>query len=115
MRAGKSTTGAPGSKLLPQLMTRGHRVRALVRPGSEHKAPRGCELVIGSPFDQTTFANAIAPADTFLQFVGVPHRSPSKARQFVEVDLRSALASIAAAGTASIDHFLYVSGRSRRR
>jgi uncharacterized protein YbjT (DUF2867 family) len=102
-------TGYIGSRLIPRLLAQGHQVRALVRPGSEARAPKGCEIVIGNPFDQTTFAKAVAPATTFVQLVGVPHPSPSKAQQFRDIDLRSALASIAAARTASIDHFLYVS------
>ena len=84
-------------------------MRTLVRPGSERKAPRGCDIVVGSPFDPATFAQGIAPADTFVQLVGVPHPSPSKAQQFQEIDLRSARASVDAARTASIDHFVYVS------
>jgi len=102
-------TGYIGSRLIPRLLAQGHQVRALVRPGSEARAPKGCEIVIGHPFDQTTFAKAVAPATAFVQLVGVPHPSPSKAQQFRDIDLRSALASIAAARTASIDHFLYVS------
>jgi uncharacterized protein YbjT (DUF2867 family) len=102
-------TGYVGRRLIPALLARGHRVRALVRPGSEGKAPPGCDVVIGNPFERATFADAIAPADTFVQLVGVPHPSPSKARQFVEIDLRSATESIAAARGAGIDHFVYVS------
>ena len=84
-------------------------MRALVRPGSEAKAPGGCKMVAGDPFDQTTFAGAIAPADTFVQLVGVPHPSPAKARQFIDIDLRSAVASIGAARTEAVSHFVYVS------
>jgi uncharacterized protein YbjT (DUF2867 family) len=102
-------TGYIGGRLIPRLLARGHRVRTLVRPGSERKAPQGCDIVVGSPFDPATFAQGIAPADTFVQLVGVPHPSPSKAQQFRDIDLRSALASVAAARTASIDHFVYVS------
>jgi uncharacterized protein YbjT (DUF2867 family) len=98
-----------GRHLIPVLLSRGHRVRALVRPGSEARAPRGCDVTIGDPFDRRTFAGAIRPADTFIQLVGVPHPSPSKARQFVEIDLRSARESIAAAREADVDHFVYVS------
>jgi uncharacterized protein YbjT (DUF2867 family) len=102
-------TGYIGGRLIPRLLARGHRVRALVRPGSEGKAPTGCDVVGGNPFEPATFSQGIAPADTFVQLVGVPHPSPSKARQFRDIDLRSALASIAAARTTSIDHFVYVS------
>jgi uncharacterized protein YbjT (DUF2867 family) len=102
-------TGYLGRHVIPVLLARGHRVRTLVRRGSEAKAPRGCEIVVGDPLHRATFAHAIAPADTFLQLVGVPHPSPSKARQFIDVDLRSAMESIAAAKESAIAHFVYVS------
>jgi uncharacterized protein YbjT (DUF2867 family) len=102
-------TGYIGGRLIPRLIARGHRVRALVRPGSEAKAPAGAEIVIGNPFEASTFSQQIAPADTFVQLVGVPHPSPSKARQFRDIDLRSALASTDAARAAGVDHFVYVS------
>ena len=92
-----------------RLLDRGHRVRALVRRGSESRAPRGTDVVAGDQFDRSTFDDAIAPADTFLQLVGVPRPSPPKARQFLEIDLRSARESIAAARSAAIAHFVYVS------
>ena len=54
-------------------------------------------MVIGNPLDRETFAAAIAGHDTFVQLVGVPHPSPAKAAQFVEIDLKSAVESISAA------------------
>jgi uncharacterized protein YbjT (DUF2867 family) len=102
-------TGYLGRGLLPVLLERGHRVRALARRGSESKVPRGCEIVVGNPFDRRTFADAIPPCDAFLQLVGVPHPSPSKAEQFLEIDLRSAVESIAAARERGVRHFVYVS------
>ena len=102
-------TGYLGRHVIPRLLERGHTVRGLVRPGSETRLPHGCEPVVGNPLDHATFSHAIAPADTLLQLVGVPHPSPSKARQFVDIDVRSALESIAAARTAGTAHFVYVS------
>lgn len=102
-------TGYIGGKLTPRLLARGHRVRLLVRPGSEAKATPGSDVVVGDPFNASTFAERIRPADTFLQLVGVPHPSPSKARQFIDIDLRSALESIDAAKRARVAHFVYVS------
>ena len=102
-------TGYVAGRVIPALLDRGHRVAALVRPGSEAKAPRGCDIVVGNPFDRRTFADAIGHGDTFLQLVGVPRPSPAKARQFVEIDLRSARESIAAAAAAGVAHFVYVS------
>jgi uncharacterized protein YbjT (DUF2867 family) len=102
-------TGYLGRHVTPRLLERGHAVRALVRAGSESNAPPGAAVVIGDPLDRSTFEKAIAPADTFLQLVGVPRPSPAKAKQFIDIDLRSARESIAAARTARIAHFVYVS------
>ena len=102
-------TGYLGRRLIPQLLGRGHQVRALARPASASKVPAGCDVVAGNPFSRVSFARAITPADTYVQLVGVPHPSPSKAKQFLEIDLRSAVESIAAAQSAGISHFVYVS------
>jgi len=102
-------TGYVGTRVIPALLDRGHRVVALVRKGSESKAPRGCRLVVGDPFDRRSFIDAISAGDTFLQLVGVSRPSPAKARQFLEIDLRSARESIAAASVADVGHFVYVS------
>jgi len=102
-------TGYIGRRLLPALVQRDHRVRALARHGSESKVPAGCEVIVGDPFNRRTFADAIGSCDTFVQLVGVPHPSPRKAQQFLDVDLRSAGESIAAARDLRIAHFVYVS------
>jgi uncharacterized protein YbjT (DUF2867 family) len=102
-------TGYIGSRLVPALIRRGHRVSALVRAGSERKLSANCDVVVGDPFDRSTFAHAIAAGDTVVQLVGVPHPSPSKAQQFLDIDLRSALETTAAASAAPAGHFVYVS------
>jgi uncharacterized protein YbjT (DUF2867 family) len=102
-------TGYVGQRVLPVLLARGHHVHALARRGSESKVPQGCEVVSGDPFERRTFAAAVESCDTFLQLVGVPHPSPRKAQQFLDVDLRSARESIAAAAERRIAHFIYVS------
>ena len=103
-------TGYLGRHLIPALIARGHTVHGLVRAGSESKMPRGCTQIVGNPFERATFSSALATTDTFVQLVGVPHPSPAKARQFVDIDLRSALESIAAAAGSPVHHFIYVSG-----
>jgi len=102
-------TGYLGRHLAPRLLERGHEVRALVREGSEAKAPPGTTIVPGDPLDRSTFERAITPADTFVQLVGVPRPSPAKEKQFIDIDLRSAREAIAAARTARVAHFVYVS------
>lgn len=102
-------TGYIGSGLIPRLLEAGHRVRALVRPGSEQKLVAGCESVIGNALDASTFADQVHPSDTFIQLVGVPHPSPSKAAEFHTIDLASVRASVTAALKAGVQHFIYVS------
>ena len=102
-------TGYLGSRLIPLLLQHGHRVRALVRKGSENKLPPGCDVVIGDALDQVTFIDKIFPADTFVHLIGVAHPDPAKGEQFRAVDLVSIRASVAAAVQARIQHFVYLS------
>ena len=102
-------TGYIGRRLIPLLLSRGHKIRALTRRGSENKLPGGCESVTGNALEAATFVDRIGPADTFVQLVGVPHPSPAKAEQFRSVDLVSIRASVAAAVQAKVGHFIYIS------
>ncbi|HKS25040.1 MAG TPA: NAD(P)H-binding protein [Thermoanaerobaculia bacterium] len=102
-------TGYIGSRLIPELLRRGHTVRALVRNGSIAKLPQGAEPVVGNALELDTFARQVAPSDTFVQLIGVPHPSPAKAQQFRDVDLVSVTASAAAARNAGVRHFVYLS------
>jgi len=102
-------TGYMGRRLIPQLVARGHRVRALVRSSSTANLPAGCAPVVGDALDAASYSAAVPPAETFVQLVGVAHPSPAKAEQFRSVDLASVRAGAAAAVTAGIGHFVYVS------
>lgn len=102
-------TGYLGSSLIPVLLERGHRVRALVRTGSKGKLPAGCEVVSGDALDAKTYRHLVKPADTFIQLVGVSHPSPAKASEFRAIDLVSAREAITSAAELGIAHFIYVS------
>ena len=102
-------TGYIGSRLVPELVRRGHTVRTLVRAGSEGKLPKGVTAVVGNALDGSTFAEQVAPSDTFIQLVGVAHPSPSKEEEFRSIDLVSVRESVAAARAAGIEHFIYLS------
>lgn len=103
-------TGYLGRALIPALLARGHRVRALVRPGSERRLPPGAEAMPGNALDPASVTAALAGADTLVHLVGVPHPSPAKARQFREIDLVSIQSSVAAAERASPrPHLVYLS------
>jgi len=102
-------TGYIGRHLIPELLGRGHVVRALVREGSERKLAPNVLPVHGNALDASTFAADVAPSDTFIQLVGVAHPSPAKAQEFRSIDLVSIRESVKAASGASIRHFIYLS------
>jgi len=102
-------TGYVGRPLITQLLARGHEVRALVRPGSEKKLPPGCRAIPGDALDGKSYALKIAPADTFVQLVGVSHPSPTKAAEFRNIDLASGQSAVDAAKSAGVRHFVYIS------
>lgn len=89
-------TGYLGRALLPRLVSAGHRVRALVRPGSEGKLAAGCEPIAGSALDAGDVEKSLQPGDTIVHLVGVPHPSPRKAAEFERVDAGSVAALLAA-------------------
>jgi uncharacterized protein YbjT (DUF2867 family) len=102
-------TGYMGGQLIPQLLQHGHKIRALVRHGSEGKLPPGCETVVGDALDGSTYAESVKGCSGFVHLVGVAHPSPAKGKQFREIDLVAARSAITAAAQASIEHFVYLS------
>jgi len=102
-------TGFMGSRLAAELLRRGHRVRALARPGSESKVPAGCEIVHGDALRSESYATSIAPSDTFVHLIGVAHPNPRKAAEFRSIDLKSVQEAVKAAATAHVGHFVYLS------
>jgi uncharacterized protein YbjT (DUF2867 family) len=102
-------TGYIGQRLIPELLRRGHSVRALVRNGSEKRLPPGTIAVPGDALDTSTFANRVAPSDTFVQLVGVAHPSPAKKDDFRKIDFVSVRESVNAARDAGVKHFVYLS------
>ncbi len=101
-------TGYLGRQLIPSLLERGHEVRSIFRRVG--RLPPGCRAVEADALDSSSFADVIAPADTFIHLTGTPKPAPWNERQFRAVDLVSLKASVdAAVRSGSIRHFIYVS------
>jgi len=64
---------------------------------------------VADPLQSGSYTGAIAPADTFVHLIGVPHPSPAKAKQFQEIDLVSIQIASQAARQAGVRHFVYLS------
>jgi uncharacterized protein YbjT (DUF2867 family) len=102
-------TGYLGKPLIETLLTRGHEVHALVRPGSESKLPSDAQAVQGNALDAASYADRVPAGAAFVHLVGTPHPSPAKAAEFLSVDLASIEASTVAASSARAAHIVYVS------
>ena len=102
-------TGYIGRRFIPLLSKRGHRVKALVRKGSESKLPIATQRIIGDALQLDSYTEEVLGTDTFMHLIGVPHPSPAKAKQFRDVDLVSTKVAVKAACDAAIRHFVYLS------
>lgn len=102
-------TGYVGRALIEQLLARDHVVTALARPSSRSKVPPGARLVEGSALKSDEVASALSPGCTVVLLVGTPHPSPTKAREFQDVDLASVRAAATAIKGSSVGHVIYVS------
>jgi uncharacterized protein YbjT (DUF2867 family) len=101
-------TGYIGSSLVKLLLQHGHTVKALTRVASVQKLPAGSHPVLGSAVSGD-YAFHVPPCDTFIHLVGVSHPSPSKAAEFLSVDLVSLGHAVSAARAACVAHFIYIS------
>lgn len=102
-------TGYIGKRLIRILLNEGYDVTALAREQSVRKLPEGCNIVLGSPFNASTYVDSI-PADcVFVHMVGVAHPGPKKKEQFYSIDLASLKVSVEAAKQANVKHFVYIS------
>ena len=102
-------TGYLGGVLIDAPLARGYLVHALARRGSEMRLPTGVHVAAGDALDAGTFASAIPARATVVHLIGTPHPNPSKAAEFVRLDLGSIRATANAATSAQASHIVYVS------
>ena len=102
-------TGYLGVHLIPALLERGHRVRALAREESVGRVPPGAPAVIGDALNAESVESALQAEDTVVHLVGTPRPTASKADLFEKIDLVSIRATVTAAKNVGIAHLIYVS------
>jgi uncharacterized protein YbjT (DUF2867 family) len=102
-------TGYIGRPLIARLLARGHEVHALAHAQSAARLPAGVHAVTGDALQASSYHACIPRGATFIHLVGTPRPSPAKAAEFRRVDLVSIQSAIAAACSAGVSHFIYVS------
>lgn len=107
-------TGYIGGRLVPQLLSKGYRVRCLAR---DPERLRGrdwtgeVEVVAGDVLDRGSLGAALAGCEAAYYLV---HSMAGGEGSFCERDLRAARNFAAAAGEAGLDRVIYLGGLGRR-
>lgn len=103
-------TGYIGSRLIHALLQTGDfRIKALVRKGSEHKLPKGAEMITGDALNADSYSCQAKSADVFIHLIGVPHPSPAKKEAFTGIDLASVKQAAAVVQHNRLPHVIYLS------
>lgn len=103
-------TGYIGSRLISALLQTGNfRIKALVRKGSEHKLPKGAEIITGDALNAGTYTAHARLADVFIHLIGVPRPSPAKKEAFKSIDLASVEQAAEVVQSNQLPHVIYLS------
>ncbi len=105
-------TGYVGGRLVPRLLARGHRVRAMSRsraklagrPWANH--PR-VELVEGDALDKASLTEAVGDSWAVYYLV---HSMAKSTRDFAELDVQAARAMAEVAAATGVERILYLGG-----
>src|SRR5262245_20682399 len=104
-------TGFVGRAVVAALLAHGHRVRSLVRPGSEGRTSRrdGVEPVAGDVTRPEGLADAVGGADAVVHLVGIIREFPGRGITFERLHTRATENVLAAARQAGGGRFLHMS------
>ncbi|MBK5969899.1 MULTISPECIES: complex I NDUFA9 subunit family protein [Thiorhodovibrio] len=104
-------TGFVGQALVERLLTEGHQLRLLVRPGSSGKAPPHpqCTPIEGRLEDPESLNACIAGSDAVIYLVGLLRENPAAGITFELLQFQGVERSIAAAKASGVQRFLLMS------
>jgi NADH dehydrogenase len=104
-------TGFVGSYVVDKLCADGHEVRALTRPGSEHRlsAHAACTPVPGDVADAAAVARCVEGCDAAVYLIGILREEPKAGITFEALQRRGAERTIEAAEAAGVRRFLLMS------
>jgi NADH dehydrogenase len=104
-------TGFVGRHVVAELVRAGHRVRLLVRPGSEEKLSglAEAEPAGGDILDPASLARAAAGQEAVIHLVGIIRELPRRGVTFDLLHRQATLNALAAAGAQGVRRFLHMS------
>lgn len=102
-------SGYIGRALAELLLSRGHSVVGLVRPGQRLRLTPGIQLIEGDALDEDDVRVAGAGCDSLVHLVGTRRPAPWKRQAFESIDAGSLYATAAAAKALGNPHVVYVS------
>ena len=108
-------TGFVGRHVLPQLLSRGHRVRVLARdPGKLPGSDSNVEAVRGDLFDDKALAQLVQGCDTVVHLVGIIMEKPGEGQTFERVHTEGTRRLLAAAKHAGVGRWVQMSALGAR-
>ncbi|MGB5164044.1 MAG: NAD(P)H-binding protein [Woeseiaceae bacterium] len=104
-------TGFVGSHVVDALMTAGHEVSVLVRPGSDSKLPRTdiWRTTPGDINDQAALASTLQDCDGVVYSVGLLREFPNKGITFENTQFEGVVNTVAAAEQCGARRFVLIS------
>ena len=110
------STGFVGNHVLHELVEKGHQVRTLVRPGSEHKLkrPNDVETIAGTVDEVADVIQGIQGCDAAIHLVGIIRAFPSKDITFERMHTEATANVIEAAKEAKVPQLLHMSALGAR-
>jgi NADH dehydrogenase len=110
------STGFVGNHVLHELVQKGHQVRALVRPGSEHKLkrPDDVETIAGTVDEVADLIQGMQGCDAAIHLVGIIRAFPSQDITFEKMHTEATANVIEAAKEAKVPQLLHMSALGAR-
>jgi len=110
-------TGFVGGEIVRQLVSAGHIVKALVRPGSDGKmAPRErVEIHHGDATDAASLAGALKGCDAVIHLIGIIREFPDRDITYQRLHVETTQNLLAAAEAQGVQRFLHMSSNGARK
>lgn len=105
-------TGTVGPYLIDTLLTRGYRVRALVRSPDAYEVPKGVEVIAGGLHDEASVRRGVEGANVVFHLAALLHINdprPEVQAQYQVVNVEGTRILVEAAKQAAVGRFVFFS------